>query len=62
LGLVNDPGGAVDVIVDRELWESDMFTCHPLVNTSSLSISREDLERFIDLTGQRSRILDIPRR
>ena len=62
LGLINDPGGAVEVVVDRELWEADAFRCHPLVNTSSLAISKEDLLRFIDLTGHSARIIDIPRR
>lgn len=62
LGLINDPDGAVEVVIDRELWESDMFRCHPLVNTSSLAISREDLQRFIGLTGHTARVLDIPRR
>jgi Ala-tRNA(Pro) deacylase len=62
LGLINDPEGAVEVVIDRELWESDVFRCHPLVNTSSLAISKEDLLRFIDLTGHAARILDIPRK
>ncbi|UCG52689.1 MAG: prolyl-tRNA synthetase associated domain-containing protein [Candidatus Latescibacterota bacterium] len=62
LGLVNDVGGDVEVIMDEELWESDSFRCHPLVNTSSLVIAREDIKRFIDITGHRVRILDIPRK
>jgi Ala-tRNA(Pro) deacylase len=62
LGLINDPKGAVEVVIDRELWESDVFRCHPLVNTSSLAISRADLLRFIGLTGHTARIIDIPRR
>jgi len=62
LGLINDRDGHVEVVIDRELWESDMFRCHPLVNTSSLAISRADLGRFIELTGHNATIVDIPRK
>ena len=62
LALINDPGGAVEVIIDKGLWECDMFRCHPLVNTSSLAISRRDIGRFITLTGHRARVLAVPRK
>jgi Ala-tRNA(Pro) deacylase len=62
LGLLNDVRGAVEVVIDEELWEADVFRCHPLVNTSSLAISREDIERFIHLTGHETQIIDIPRK
>ncbi|UCH84781.1 MAG: prolyl-tRNA synthetase associated domain-containing protein [Candidatus Latescibacterota bacterium] len=62
LGLINDTRGAVEVVIDRELWGCKMFRCHPLVNTSSLAISKQDLERFIDLTGHTATILDVPQK
>jgi len=62
LGLINDSAGAVEVVIDRELWQSDRFRCHLLVNTSSLAISKEDLWRFIELTGHTARIIDVPRK
>jgi Ala-tRNA(Pro) deacylase len=50
----------VEVVFDQDLWESQAFRCHPLVNTSTLAISKANIQRFLDLTGHKARILDIP--
>jgi len=60
LGVVNDSNREVEIIMDEGLWDSKAFRCHPLVNTSTLVISREDLQRFLDTTGHTIRILTIP--
>lgn len=60
LGVVNDPDKEVEIIMDEGLWDSKAFRCHPLVNTSTLVISKEDLQRFLDTTGHKIRILNIP--
>jgi len=62
LAVINDADGAVEVIVDRDLWKDDAFQCHPLVNTSTLVIGREDLMRFFTATGHPPRFLDVPAR
>jgi Ala-tRNA(Pro) deacylase len=58
--IYNDPNHAVELIVDESLWQAESFQFHPLVNTSTLVISRENLERFIAKTGHELRLLDIP--
>jgi len=60
LGVVNDSNKEVEIIVDEGLWDSKAFRCHPLVNTSTLVISRQNLQRFFDTTGHKPRILNIP--
>jgi Ala-tRNA(Pro) deacylase len=58
--VVNDSNNAVEVIMDRDLWTSDAFQFHPLINTSTLVISRENIQRFLDKTGHEIRIIDVP--
>ena len=58
--IFNDPNQSVELIVDESLWHSEAFQFHPLVNTSTLVISRENLKRFIAETGHGVRLLDIP--
>jgi Ala-tRNA(Pro) deacylase len=58
--IVNDSDHAVEVIIDEALWVSEAFQFHPLVNTSTLVISRENLSRFIDLTGHKAKRLAVP--
>ena len=62
LAVVNDTKGSVEVIMDKDLWQSKSIQCHPLVNTSTLVISREDVERFLLLTGHTPMILNVPGR
>jgi len=58
--IVNDTDRAVETIIDIDLWESDAFQFHPLVNTSTLVISRDNIQRFLDKTGHDSQLLDVP--
>ena len=58
--VVNDTGKAVELIIDSALWKSDAFQFHPLVNTSTLVISRDNVKQFLDTTGHRAQLLDVP--
>ncbi len=60
LAVVNDSNNAVEVIIDEKLWKSKAFQFHPLVNTSTLVISRDNLNRFLAQTGHKAQILDVP--
>ncbi|HPC48199.1 MAG TPA: YbaK/EbsC family protein, partial [Deltaproteobacteria bacterium] len=62
LGVINDTRGAVEVVVDEELWHEEALQCHPLVNTSTLVISRDGIERFLAAVNHTPRIVDVPAR
>ena len=58
--IVNDQKNKVEVIIDESLWASEAFQFHPLVNTSTLVISRNSIKRFLAATGHEVKILEIP--
>jgi len=58
--VVNDIDKAVELIIDSTLWKSDAFQFHPLVNTSTLVISRGNVKQFLEKTGHDPQILDVP--
>lgn len=58
--VFNDKDHAVSVVIDKTLWDAPAFQFHPLVNSSTLVVSKEDLERFLELTGRSIRIVDVP--
>jgi Ala-tRNA(Pro) deacylase len=60
LGLVNDPSGAVEFIIDRSLWDADAVHAHPLVNTATMVIPHAGLERFLSATGHAPRVVELP--
>jgi Ala-tRNA(Pro) deacylase len=51
LGLLNDVEHRVELWIDAEVWKGEKFMCHPLVNTATLVLSKQVLERFFELTG-----------
>ena len=43
LGLHNDSGNAVRLVMDRDVYTAPYFACHPCDNTQSLKFKTEDL-------------------
>ena len=60
LAIVNDQENKVEVIIDESLWALKAFQFHPLVNTSTLVISKDSIKRFLAATGHEVKIVDIP--
>lgn len=60
LATINDPDNAVELIFDEVLWQEEVFQFHPLVNTSTLLVSRQNLRRFFELTGHEVRLIEVP--
>jgi Ala-tRNA(Pro) deacylase len=60
LALVNDPKHEVEIVVDDVIWEQDAYQFHPLVNTSTLVISRDDVKHFFNTTGHPVRSIRVP--
>jgi Ala-tRNA(Pro) deacylase len=45
---MNDVRGIVKVIIDEPLLKHDLINCHPLTNTMTTTISKQDLLRFLE--------------
>lgn len=60
LGLVNDPSGTVEFVIDRSLWEAEAVQAHPLVNTATMVVPHAELERFLAATGHAPRVIELP--
>ena len=59
LGLVNDEERHVQVVIDNEVWQSDLICVHPNINTATLEIRREDLQKFLDFCGNTVHFYDL---
>ena len=55
-GAINDTEGRVTVVLDAAMMEHETLNYHPLVNTMTTSIKRDDLVKFLESTGHRPRI------
>ena len=55
-GAINDTEGRVTVVLDAAMMEHETLNYHPLVNTMTTSIKRDDLVKFLESTGHIPRI------
>lgn len=62
LALVNDKEGRVTLVLDQSLSIADAVQCHPLVNTATLVIDRDNLERFLSAIQHVPKVLPVPLR
>lgn len=61
LGAMNDSGGEVRVVVDRELAEAATVWVHPLRNTASLGLAGSELIEVLAGWNHDPQIAEIPR-
>jgi Ala-tRNA(Pro) deacylase len=57
--LINDREGRVTFVLDRALMRHDIINCHPLTNTATTSIARDDLLRFIRSCGHEPQVVEL---
>lgn len=57
--LINDQPPRVAVVIDAKLMRHASLNCHPLENTATTNIARDDLLRFIRSCGHQPRTLDL---
>lgn len=57
---INDVAGRVSVVLDAALMAHERVNFHPLVNTMTTGLHRDDLVRFLRATGHEPRILALP--
>jgi Ala-tRNA(Pro) deacylase len=55
--VINDQARRVSVVIDAELMKHETINCHPLENTATTNIAREELLRFIRACGHEPRVV-----
>ena len=58
-GAINDSDHQVAVVLDAELMRHAEINAHPLANTMTTTVARDDLIKFLRATGHEPRILDV---
>jgi Ala-tRNA(Pro) deacylase len=56
---INDVGHRVTVILDRAMMRHDVLNYHPLTNTMTTTIARDDLVKFLRATGHEPQIVQV---
>lgn len=56
---INDRAHRVEIVLDARLMRAPLLNFHPLINTMTTAIARDDLVAFLRATGHEPRILDL---
>lgn len=46
--LINDTESKVEIIIDKEVWDSDIVSFHPNINTETLELKGKDFQKYIN--------------
>jgi Ala-tRNA(Pro) deacylase len=57
--LINDRARRVTVVLDADMMRHERLNCHPLENTATTNIAREDLVRFVRACGHEPRVMKL---
>lgn len=58
--VLSDRRRQVSVVIDDALMAFDTLNCHPMVNTATTNIDRDDLLEFMRATGHEPRVVKLP--
>lgn len=58
-GVLNDPDGRVGIILDAEVHAAPIVTFHPNINTATLEITHDDLQRFLGLVKHKIQVAEL---
>jgi Ala-tRNA(Pro) deacylase len=58
-GAINDAACNITVILDAAMMQHERLNFHPLINTMTTGIARDDLVRFLNTVNHRPLIVDV---
>lgn len=60
MGLMNDKGNHVNLLIDEDVLKEEFLGCHPCVNTASLRLKTGDvIEKFLPFVKHEYRVVHL---
>lgn len=60
LAVCNDAENNVELFVDTDIWNAEAFQFHPLINTSTLVMDKDQVARFAAAADHEIRVVAVP--
>lgn len=58
-GLINDTENKVKLCIDTEVYNTDIVSFHPNVNTATLELSRDMFRRYLSVTNHEVHVIEL---
>ncbi|MCL2017310.1 MAG: prolyl-tRNA synthetase associated domain-containing protein [Alphaproteobacteria bacterium] len=59
LAVINDINNQIELFVDKTIMNWNVISCHPMINTATISITPTDFQKFIKYTNHDLNIIDL---
>ena len=59
LGLINDKEHKTTIIMDKDVWDAEIVSFHPNINTATLELKKEEFHKLIESFGNKKRLMDL---
>jgi Ala-tRNA(Pro) deacylase len=59
LAAINDIKHTVTIVLDEKLFQSSPINCHPLTNSRTTSLTKHELETFLDRLGRKPLLVSL---
>ncbi len=56
-GLINDENGEINLLIDKEVWNSNYVSFHPNINTETLELSKQNFHKYVNSLKNKLSIL-----
>lgn len=57
--ILNDSDNAVELYIDKDVYDADIVSFHPNVNTATLELNKDMFHRFLDVIKTKVEIIDL---
>ena len=57
-GLINDKQSHIQLLIDKEVWESCFVSFHPNINTETLELAKVDFHKYAHSLRNKLRIME----
>lgn len=61
LGLIYDKNNEVELFIDEDI-SGETLQCHPLINSATLAIDSENMEKFLKAANHKANIIPVPQK
>jgi len=58
-GLINDTNKSVEVYIDSEIYNADIVSFHPNVNTATLELSNDMFHKFLETIDHKINVINL---
>lgn len=58
-GLLNDEKNEIELYIDKEIYDAEIVSFHPNINTASVELSRDMFHKFLQAINHKANVIEL---